>query len=108
MKSVKVCIVDTDDVVILTGAFIELSQIQPLADIWVTFRMSKNYRFYSINAIYSSLGERKSQALPVFYMRTGYDTTSFFKGKGKKSVWQAYQTYEEVTETLYHLASHPL
>ena len=38
---------------------------------------------------------------------TGCDTTSFFKGKGKKSAWAGNgRHYEEVTETLYHLASH--
>jgi len=33
MKSVKVCTVDTDVVIILTDAFFELSQAQPLVDI---------------------------------------------------------------------------
>ena len=65
MKSVKVRTVDTDLVIILTGAFFEFSQAQPLVDIWVAFGMGKNYRFYSINTIYSSIGELKSHALPV-------------------------------------------
>ena len=107
MKSVKVRTVDTDVVVILTGAFFKLSQAQPLVDIWVAFGMGKNYRFYSINTIYSSLGKQKSQALPVFHTLTGCDTTSSFKGKGKKSAWQAWQAYEEATETLEHLTSQP-
>ena len=107
MKSVKVRTVDTDVVIILTGAFFEMSQAQPLVDIWVAFGMGKNYRFYSINAIYSSLGKQKSQALPVFHALTGCDTTSSFKGKGKKLAWQAWQAHEEATETLQHLASQP-
>ncbi len=106
MKS-KVGAVDTDVVFILTGAFFELSQAQPLVDIWVAFSMGKNYRFYSINTIYSRLGEQKSRALPVFHALTGCDTTSSFKGKGKKSAWQAWQAYEGATETLQHLASQP-
>ena len=107
MKSVKVRTVDTDVVVILIGAFFVLSQTQPLADIWVAFGMSKNYRFYSINAIYYNLGKQKSLALPVFHTLAGCDTTSSFNGKGKKSACQAWQAYEEATETLEHLASHP-
>ena len=55
MKSVKVRTVDTDVVIILAGAFYKLCQTQPLADIWIAFGMSKNYRFYSINAICASL-----------------------------------------------------
>ena len=52
-------------------------------------------------------GKWKSQALPVFHAQTGCDTTSSFKGKGKKSAWQVWQAYEEATETLEHLASQP-
>ena len=107
MKTVKVRTVDTDVVVILAGAFHELLVTQPLADIWIAFGRSKNYRFYSINAIYASLGEHKSIALPVFHAFTGSDTTSAFRGKGKKSAWQAWQAYEEVTETFEYLSSHP-
>ena len=107
MKSVKVRTVDTDVVIILAGAFYELCQTQPLADIWIAFGMSKNYRFYSTNAICASLGEQRSRALPVIHTLTGCDTTSTFKGKGKKSAWQARQAYEEVTETLEYLASNP-
>ena len=55
MKSVKVRTADTDVVIILAGAFYELCQTQPLADILIAFGRSKNYRFYSINAICDSL-----------------------------------------------------
>ena len=107
MQSIKVRTVDTDVVVILVGAFFDLLQNQPTAKIWVAFGMSKNYRFYDINAIYNNLGKPKSRALPVFHALTGSDTTSFFKGKGKKSSWQAWQAYEQATETLEYIASHP-
>jgi len=97
MKSVKVRTVDTDVVIILTGAFFELSQAQSLVDIWVAFGMVS----------YSSLGKQMSQALPIFHALTACDTTSSFKGKSKKSAWQAWQAYEEVTDTLEHLSSQP-
>ncbi len=45
METVKVRTVDTDVVVILAGAFHELLVTQPLADIWIAFGRSKNYRF---------------------------------------------------------------
>ena len=82
----KVRTVDTDVVVILLGAFFELSQAQPLVDIWIAFGMSKNYRFYNINTMCNILGEQKSRAIPVFHSLTGSDTTSFFKGKGKSQL----------------------
>ncbi len=43
----------------------------------------------------------------MFHALTGCDTTSAFRGKVKKSSWQAWQAYEEVTETLLFLAPHP-
>ena len=106
MMTVKVRTVDTDVVVILAGALYDLSQTQPQADIWVAFGTSKNYQFYSINAICASLGEQRSRALPVLHTLTGCDTTSAFMGKGKTQA-QAWQAYEEVTGTLEYLASHP-
>ena len=99
--------VDTDVVVILAGTFHDLVATQPLADISVAFAMGKNYRFYQINAICESLGEPQSRALPVFHAFSGCDTTSAFNGKGKKSVWQAWQAFEDVTETFVYLAGHP-
>ena len=83
MKSVKVRTVDTDVVIILAGAFYELCQTQPLADIWIAFGMSKNYRFYSIIAICASLGEQRSRALPVFHTLTECDTTSASRVRAK-------------------------
>ncbi len=84
-----------------------LNSTQPLANIWVAFRMGKNFRFYHINAICGSLGEPQSRALPVFHGFSGCDTTAF-NGKGKKSVWQAWQVYEDVTETFVAVAGHPI
>lgn len=85
--------VDTD-VVILVGAFFELVMAQPFADIWIAFGIGKDFRFYSINEVCATLGEPRSRALPVctvFHALTGCDTTSAFRGKGKKSAWQAWQ-----------------
>ena len=49
----------------------------------------------------------KSQALPLFHPLTGCDTTSAFKGKGKKSAWKVWQAFKEVTETLVYLSLNP-
>ena len=86
MKRIEVRTIDTDVIVILVGAFVELTRVQPLADIWIAFGMGiKTSDFYSLNALCSTLGDSRSQALPVFHALTGCDTTSAFRGKGKKS-----------------------
>jgi len=44
IKSIVVCTVDTDVIIILAGVFFELTGNKPLADIWVTFGTGKNFR----------------------------------------------------------------
>ena len=99
--------VDTDVVVVLIGVFHKLLLSQPKADIWVAFGVGKNYRHYSINALSTSLGTKRPQAIPMLHLISGSDTTSAFWGKEKKSFWQAWMAFEEVTDTFVYLASHP-
>jgi hypothetical protein len=42
----------------------------------------------------------------VFHSYTGCDTTSAFKGKGKKSALEAWKQYDKVTTTFIYLAPH--
>ena len=77
------------------------------ADIWVAFGVGKNYKHYRNNALSTSLGTKRSQALPMLHVISGCDTTSAFWGKGKKSFWQAWMAFEEVTDTFVYLALHP-
>ena len=107
MRTIKVRTADSDVIAILVGAFFDLTSTHPSADIWVAFGTGKHCRFYSINTICTSIGEPRSRALPVFHAFSGSDTTSAFRGRGKKSAWQAWQAYEEVTQTFTFLAAHP-
>ena len=107
VKKIEICTVDTDVIIILMGAFHKLVKTQPVADIWVAFGMEKSYRFLSINAIFDSLDKQKTQALPLFHALTGSHTTSAFKEKGKKSAWQAWQAFAEVTDTFVYLSLYP-
>jgi len=99
---------DTNVIVILVGQCRSFLPAQPLTDICLAFGMGKNYRFYHINAICASLRQPASRALPVFNACCGCDTTSSFNGKGKKSAWQAWQAYEDDTETFVYLANNSL
>ena len=46
-------------------------------------------------------------SLPQSYLLTGCDTTSAFLGKGKKSAWQAWKAFPDVTEALKYMVDHP-
>ena len=104
MKTVKVRTADTDVIAILVGTFFDLKLTHPCVDIWVAFGTGKSFKYLNINAISSHIGEAKARALPMFHALTGCDTTSAFKGRGKKTAWQ---DYEEVTQTFTYLATHP-
>ena len=69
LTTVQVRTVDTDVVGVLIGVFHKLLLSQPKADIWVAFGVGKNYRLYSINALSTSLGTKRSQALPMLHAR---------------------------------------
>lgn len=106
-KTILVRTVDTDVIVILIGIHFDLISLHPGADIWVAFGMGKHFRYYSINTICQDLGASTSRALPVFHAFSGCDTTSQFLGKGKKSAWEAWKSYPEVTDAFCSIAQHP-
>ena len=45
---------------------------------------------------------KKSIALPFFHSFTGCDTTSGFYGKGKKTAWEAWKSFPDVTLAFLH------
>lgn len=106
-QTVQVRTIDTDVIVILVGVFHDILAKYPIADIWVAFGMGKKYRMYHINSICEHLGEERSRALPIFHAFTGCDTTSAFRGKGKKSAWQTWSIDKDITDTFLNFACHP-
>ena len=44
------------------------------------------------------LGRETSVSLPFFHALTGCDTTSHFLGRGKKSSWEPWKSYPDVTK----------
>ena len=107
MSSVLLKTVDTDVAVTLVGNLNLFRDINPGVNLWVAFGMGRNFSLISINSIGDFLGEARSVSLPVFYALTGCDTTSTFYGKGKKSAWQAWVQYPNVTPTFKFLANNP-
>ena len=89
--------VDTDVVVIIVGKLHTLLNDHPSADVWIAFGTGKIFTHIHINEICNALGEHQSIALPVFHSFTGCDTISAFFGKGKKSAWEAWKSYPNVT-----------
>ena len=49
----------------------------------------------------------KSIALPVFHSFTGSDTTSAFRGIGKKTAWLTWKSFSDATEAFLFMAENP-
>ena len=99
--------VDTDITFVILGQLHHLLTLNPSARIWIAFGIGKVFKYLNINSISHGIGHDKSLALPIFHSFTGCETTSGFFGKGKKSAWETWKCYPEVTNAFVHLALNP-
>ena len=103
LKKVMLRTVDTDVVVIAIGAFHDLS----VSELWVAIGAGKYLRYIPVHDIASHLGVQKSKALLMYHAFTGCDQTSSFRNIGKKTAWDAWSAYDEVTEAFQILSTSP-
>ena len=79
----------------------------PDREVWLAFGTGKQFRYYPIHDIANSFGPQKSLALPVFHAFTGCDTVPFFGGKGKKSAWDTWTVFPQITNAFVEIAGAP-
>ena len=73
----------------MIGFFNEILSLHRAANVSISLGMGKHFQLISLNAIYASLDPNTSRVMHLFHSFTGCDTTSSFKGTGKKSAWEA-------------------
>lgn len=95
--------VDTDVLVLV----ILSAQRLNIDELWVAFGVGKNYRIFAAHELARSLGRDRCTALPLFHAITGCDTVSFFGGRGKKTAWDTWNAYQDITATFCALADRP-
>ena len=95
--------VDTDAVVLAITSVNRLN----LSELWVAFGIGKSFRFIAAHEIANTLGPDPFEALPMFYTFTGCDTMSCFRGRGKKTAWGTWTTYEDITPAFIALGNMP-
>ena len=98
-KKVTIRSVDTD-VVVLSVAF--FNNIAP-DELWLAFGVGSNFRYLAIHEIVASLTPTKCLTLPAFHAFTGCDTVSAFSGRGKKTAWETWKSFPDVTVALEEL-----
>ena len=76
-------------------------------ELWIAFGSGQHLIYIHAHSIALSLGSEKSQALSSFHGLTGCDTVSSFAIWGKKSAWETWNTYGELTDALLTLIKSP-
>ena len=92
----KACIRTVDsDVVIIACAKFDAIKLQEL---WIALGTNGNMRFIPVHEVVATLGPSKTASLPFVHAFSGCDTTSSFAFKGKKTVWDIWERFPEVTQ----------
>ena len=84
--------VDTDVVVILVGIFHDLAHTIQECSYRSALALESTYATTTSTPFAKNLGRIKLVFAP-FHAFSGFDATSQFSGKGKKSAWRAWKTY---------------
>ena len=101
-SKVSVRTVDTDVVLAISSA-----QQLNICELWVAFGVGKHFRFLAAHEMARSLGPYRCLALPLFHALTGCDTVSYFGGRGKRTAWDMWEVYNDVTPAFCALMSRP-
>ena len=94
---------DTDVVVLAVSI---VSKI-PAEELWVAYCTGKHLQNIAVHTIAAALGRERAFVLPMFHALTGCDTVSFFAGRGKKTAWDIWGLFPELTTTLLILSLSP-
>ena len=102
-KKMIVRTVDTDVVVLAVSVFEQLG----IDELWLDFGVGKHRKYIASHLVAQAIGRRKSKCLPFFHALTGCDTTSSFLGHGKRSAWETWVSFPEVSESFEQLCKAP-
>ena len=97
----KLCIrsVDTDVVVLAISTF---NAINP-DELWLAFGTGTKFRYIPIHEVVTNMEPRICSTLPMFHAFTGCDTVSSFCGRVKKTAWNTWNVYPDVTRAFEEL-----
>ena len=101
-KKTYIRTVDSDVVVICIHVFHKLV-LYGLVELWIGFGSGKYYKDIPIHLVVNELGAEKCAAITFFHAFTGCDVTSSMAGIGKKTAWNVWNSFPEVTSTMIRL-----
>ena len=74
--------------------------------LWTQFAITFETTLF-LHVVALSLGPSEVSALPMLHALTGSDTVSFFRNHGKKSAWNVWNVFPELTPVLCALKASP-
>lgn len=95
--------VDSDVVVLAINFFQQIN----LTELWIGFGTGKTYKDIPVHVISQKIGPQRCKALPFFHAYTGCDVASAMSGIGKKTAWNAWDSFPDVTETIVEMTEDP-
>ena len=72
-------------------------------ELWLAFGTRLNFRYIPVHDVIVGMDPRICATLPVFHALTGCDTVYKFSGRGKKTAWNTWEVFPEVTEAFEDL-----
>ena len=102
-NKISIRTVDTDAVVLAVAA----AQRHGNTEMWIAFGTGKSFRFLAAYDMARVLAPDRCTALPMFYAFTGCDTVSFFGGRGKRTAWDTWRSYNDIRSIFVSLANTP-
>ena len=64
-------------------------------------------KWIPIHELLNAMGPTRARRIMYFHAFSGCDVVSAFRGKGKKSAWQTWDVFDEVTATFSNLSQFP-
>ncbi len=95
--------VDMDVLVLAVTAAQRLNIIE----LWVAFGVGKSYHYLAAHEMAKALGPDKCTALLMFHAFAGCDNVSCFGGRDKKTAWDTWKAFDDVTPAFCALDATP-
>ena len=97
---------DTDIVVIAVSVLPQLQDIG-VETLWTAFGHGVGMKWIPIHELLTAVESARASEIMYFHAFTGCDVVSAFRGKGKKSAWQTWDVFDEVTATFSNHSQFP-
>ncbi|KAG7164141.1 hypothetical protein Hamer_G014271, partial [Homarus americanus] len=101
---IMLLVMDDTNVVVLAMSSVMLFED---TELWMAFGTGKHLRYTPAHDIAKALGVEKARVFPMFHVLIGCGTVSSFAGKGNKTVFGIWKSYDEVTTVFTTLSESP-